>query len=600
VRPAETTAAATQATALSGLPPDVRDRVLMAAGRALTVSDARAPDHPLVWVNPAFERSTGYALNEAVGRNCRFLQSRDTDPAVVREIADALRAQQPVEVTLLNVRADGSPFWNELSIAPVPDAAGVVTHFVGMQSDVSARVLAERSRAQHRTAERAAALEQERSRRRLEVLAEATSLLASTLDVDESLERLSDLVVPELADWCLVNLTEDDGSVRRAGRHRDADMAPLLQRLEGFQAGDLPPDSPAGQVLAGAGPLLMAAVTDEQLRAANITQELYEASRALGVGSVIVVPLAARSSILGTMTLVRRPGEPPYEETDLGIAADLGRRAALTLDNARMYTREHEVAGALQRSLLPVVLPVDGVRTATRYLPGTQTSQIGGDWYDVFALPDGAVGMAIGDVMGHDLAAAAAMGQLRSVLRSYAWKGTSPAEVLDSLDELVQGLEMAQLATAVYARLEFVELRRPGRRLTDPPPAIELPQAPLGTPALRYANAGHLPPLLRGDDGTVRALEGGRSVLVGAPRAGRRVEAVEAVPAGSTLLFYTDGLIEQRRLPIDEGLQRLIEATANGPVDVDALCDHVLERMHDHDHDDDIAILAVTVEAPVG
>jgi len=600
VGPNEATGAATHATGLSGLPPDVRDRVLTAAGRAFTVSDARVPDHPLVWVNPAFEQTTGYTREQVVGRNCRFLQGPDTDPDAVRTIAEALRAQRPVEVTLLNHRADGSAFWNELVITPVFDTAGVLTHCVGLQSDVTDRVLAERSRAQHLATERAAARDQEQSRHRLEVLAEATSLLASTLDVDESLERLSDLLVPDLADWCLVNLGEDDGSVRRAGRHRDAEMAPLLQRLEGLQASDLPPQSPAGQVLAGAGPILMSAVSDDQLRAANATQELYEISRALGVGSVIVVPLAARSSILGTMTLVRRPGEPPYDKADLGIAADLGRRAALTFDNARLYTREHEVAGALQRSLLPVVLPVDGVRTATRYLPGTQTSQIGGDWYDVFALPDGAVGRAIGDVMGHDLAAAAAMGQLRSVLRSYAWTGTSPAEVLDSLDELVQGLEMAQLATAVYARLEFVELRRPGRRLTDPPPAIELPQAPLGTPALRYANAGHLPPLLRSVDGTVRALEGGRSVLVGAPPAGRRVEAVEAVPSGSTLLFYTDGLIEQRRLPIDEGLQRLIEATANGPVDVDALCDHVLECMHDHDHDDDIAILAVTVEAPVG
>jgi len=300
--------------------------------------------------------------------------------------------------------------------------------------------------------------------------------------------------------------------------------------------------------------------------------------------------------VLGRVALARGHGASPYTPTDLGVAEDIGRRAALTFDNVRLYAREHEVAEALQRSLLPQVLPVAGITTAARYLPGTETAQIGGDWYDVFALPDGAVGMAIGDVMGHDLAAAAAMGQLRSVLRSYAWQGISPAEVLDSLDELVQGLSMAQLATAVYARLEFLELRKPRRRLEDPAADADVPRPTLPVPVLRYANAGHLPPLLCTPDHRVRSLEGGRSVLIGAPPSGRRPETTEPIPPGSVLLFYTDGLVERRRAPIDLGLDRLADALATAPSGAEALCDHVLDRMLDDDHDDDVALLAVTVD----
>ena len=592
-------ASAQRTDALAGMPADVRDRVLMAAGRSLTVSDARRPDHPLVWVNPAFERSTGFSFADAVGRNCRFLQGLDTDPASVKAISEALRQRRGIEVTLLNHRFDGSAFWNELSISPVFDDDGVLTHFVGMQADVTDRVLAERSRAKHLAAERAATHGRERAGRRLELLREATALLSSTLDIDESLAHLSSLVVPELADWCVVDLLARGGSGRRAAaHHRDADAAPLLRRLEELAPLAMSADAPVTQVLGGSGPLLLASVPDELLRAFTPSQELLDIYQRIGFGSALVVPLGARRAIVGSLTLVRCPGEPSYTGADLAVAADLARRAALAVDNARLYTREHEVAEALQRSLLPEVLPVAGVTTAARYLPGTATAQIGGDWYDVFDLPDGAVGMAIGDVMGHDLAAAAAMGQLRSVLRSYAWKGLAPAEVLDSLDELVQGLAMAQLATTVYARLEFVEPLPRGRRLGDPPVQTDRPRSALKPPVLRYANAGHLPPLVRAPDGTVRALEGGRSVLIGAPPGGPRTEACDPIERGSVLLFYTDGLVERRRRPIDEGLELLTQAVATAPGDPESLCDHILDRLHDNDHDDDVALLAVRVDPP--
>ncbi len=234
------------------------------------------------------------------------------------------------------------------------------------------------------------------------------------------------------------------------------------------------------------------------------------------------------------------------------------------------------MAEALQRSLLPVLPAVAGLDVAARYLPGSTAAQVGGDWYDVFPLPDGAVGLAIGDVMGHDLQAAASMGQLRSVLRSYAWQGGNPAQVLDHLDQLVQGMQMAQLATAIYGRLHLPD-DGPGR--------------------LVFANAGHLPPVLRRPGGDTVLLDGAASLLVGAALGTSRDDVEMAVPSGSVLLMCTDGLVERRGLDPDEGLERLRSAlSASDAVDAEGLCDALVRELTGGDDlDDDVALLVVRV-----
>jgi len=211
---------------------------------------------------------------------------------------------------------------------------------------------------------------------------------------------------------------------------------------------------------------------------------------------------------------------------------------------------------------------------AARYLTATDGVDVGGDWYDVLVLPDGGVGVAIGDVMGHDLAAAAAMGQFRSVLRSYAWEGNAPADVLDRMDRLVQGLGMAQLATAVYARLERGD--GDGRELC-------------------WANAGHLEPLVQRADGLVEVLDQGRSVLLGAVTGLPRDEGRVLLRPGDTLLLYTDGLVERRDRDLTVGIDRLCETVAahrpgDGP---EALCDRIIERFAADASPDDVALLAV-------
>jgi PAS domain S-box-containing protein len=557
----------------------VRDRAVVAAGLSFTITDPHAPDNPLVFVNPAFERTTGYGYEESVGRNCRFLQGPDTDPADVQRVRELLAREEHGTVTLLNYRKDGTAFWSELALSPVYDGEGELTHFVGIQADVTARVLAEQERARHLAAEQTAREQAERAQRRLALLAEATSMLAATLDVDDSLDRLTHLVVPLLADWCTVHLLAPDGAVQRvAAAHRDSDKQDLLRQLEELQPGALSDTSETAAVLRGGPAELLESVTPEQIREAITDPELVRVYEQIGLSSVIIVPLKARrGQVLGALALFTSTPDRRFDDEDLATAADLARRAALTVDNARLYQREHEVALALQRSLLPTLPDIPGLDVAARYLAGSSAAEVGGDWYDLFRLPDGAVGIAVGDVMGHDLTAAAAMGQLRSVLQSYAWQGSSPAVVLDRLDQLVQGLDMAQLATCIYGRLELPGLGQDG--------------------VFRVANAGHLPPALRRGDGHVRLLSSGQSLLVGAALGIERDETEEAIGPGTVLVLYTDGLVEHRGRDLTDGLAALERALAQAPDgSAKEVLDALLDDLVEGELEDDVAVLVVRVE----
>ncbi|MCW2714121.1 MAG: putative light sensor protein [Frankiales bacterium] len=527
-----------------------------------------------MFVNPAFERTTGYSRAEVIGRNCRFLQGRDTDLAVVARLGEALSRGEHCTGTLLNYRKDGTPFWNELSLSPVHDESGVLVQHVGIQTDVTAKVLAEQAAEEHLRAEQAARAAAERAQRQLALLAEVTTVLAAALDIDDSVQRLSGLVVPLMSDWCTVHLMGPAGGQRISARHRDDDKAPLMRRLEGLDPRGLSAGSLTAGVLSGGDPVLVD-VDDALLSRGIDDPDLLEVYREAGVRTAIVVPLHARSTLLGVLTLFSDGSGRSFDDDDLFIAADLARRAALSLDNTLLFQREHAVAEQLQRSLLPQLPAVEGLDCAARYLPSSVGAHVGGDWYDVFALPDGTVGIAIGDVMGHDMTAAAAMGQLRSVLRSYAWQGASPSVVLDRLDQLVQGLEMAQLATCVYGRLD---LRTGAQGL------------------LQLCNAGHLPPVLRTPQGHVRLLGGPPSLLVGAALGTTRTEVEEALAPGSMLVLCTDGLVEHRGRGIDDGLAALQAAVASAPAgSAEAVCQHLLDELAQGRLEDDVALLVLRV-----
>ncbi len=561
----------------------VRDRAVLATGMSFTVADARGEDLPLVWVNPAFTAMTGYSLEEVVGRNCRFLQGPGTDRDAVRAMRRALDAGEEVATTLLNHRKDGTAFWNQLLLSPVHGPDGELTHYVGIQTDVTARVDADDERDRALSAERraredaeAAHRDAESSRARLELLAEATSRLAVTLDVAECRQRLLDLVVPGLADWALLVSTDEQGGVHDvAPRHRDPSRSGELHRYVDRWIASIAPGPLLQTLLGGEHARLIADYDSEQRRCERESwvadASLLELSDALGAASVLMVTLPGRRHSADLLALVRAPGSPRHTPDDLHVAVDLGRRAGLILDNARLYEEQHRIAATLQNSLLPQLPAVPGARAAARYRASESGARVGGDFYELIDLPGDGLGLAVGDVVGHDVMAAAAMGHLRGLLRASAWDTTGPAPslVLDRVDQLLDGLGMTTMATLAYARATAAE---------D------------GSWLLEHATAGHPPLLVRGPDGRVEVLDDVHGLMLGVQPSVRTGGSRRLEP-GSTVLAYTDGLVERRGEELSVGLARLARTLADAPEDVEELCEHLLARLGDTD--DDVAFVAL-------
>jgi serine phosphatase RsbU (regulator of sigma subunit) len=267
---------------------------------------------------------------------------------------------------------------------------------------------------------------------------------------------------------------------------------------------------------------------------------------------------------------------------EIATAVEVARRAGLALDNARLYGRQLKVAETLQRSLLTPPPQPDDLEIAVRYQPAASNMHVGGDWYDAFQQPDGATLLVIGDVVGHNVDAAAAMGQIRSIVRGIAYdRQEGPARLLERVDHVLSGLQIGTLATALIARIEQTH-----------------GEASEGVRRLRWSSAGHLPPLVRHADGQVDVLDTAPETLLGTELAQPRTDHEVRIEPGDTVLFYTDGLIEHGRTPIDVGvdrLRRLVEEL--GPLAVDAVCDELLSRIVGNRPDDDVALVAVRFHA---
>lgn len=253
----------------------------------------------------------------------------------------------------------------------------------------------------------------------------------------------------------------------------------------------------------------------------------------------------------------------------VGTATDIHERKAMEQALRRGYEEEHRVAETLQRSLLPEQLPqIEGVDLAARYLPAGAGPAVGGDWYDALELDDGRIAVVVGDVVGHGLRAAAAMGQLRNAFRAYAVLEDGTAETVARIDRLLRRGGEHAMATMLYLLLDR------------------------DTGEIRFTSAGHPPPLALTPDGA-RFLEGGRSVPVGAGDTGLFAEAHETLPPGTTLLLYTDGLVERRDAPLSERLAELSKVAAAAGPDLTALCDEVVAALVGDAPADDVALLAV-------
>ncbi|MEU3093499.1 SpoIIE family protein phosphatase [Streptomyces sp. NPDC006967] len=454
------------------------------------------------------------------------------------------------------------------------------------------------------TARRAAAREAAAARRNLALLNEAGARIGNSLDLETTARELLDVVVPGFCDLATVDLYQGllAGDETPPGL---ADGSAEVRRVAFASAVSDAPFSGTGE------PVKLGAVHHypfnsscaDALRTAR-PQKVPGEDGGL-VQSTLAVPMVAHDTVVGLVQFARTKGSEPFGDRDRDLAVELAARAAVCIDNARLYRREHERALILQRSLLPPGDPeASGLDIACRYLPGSmatgRSSEVGGDWFDVIELPGHRTALVVGDVMGRGLRAAVAMGELRTAVRTLAQLDLEPAEVLSQLDEIARGLGAPGGPSQAFAG-GVQQATRAARR----PREADLSEVYLATCVYAvydsvtrrctFANAGHLPPVLvePGEPALMLDVPPGMPLGVG----GEPFEEVEVeLPEGALLALYTDGLVESRDHPLDEGLQAFVSALRDPSAPLEDVCDHVLNTLDTHHGEDDIALLMARVQ----
>jgi PAS domain S-box-containing protein len=408
------------------------------------------------------------------------------------------------------------------------------------------------------------------------LLERAGHQIGTTLDIHRTASELADLAVPELADRIAIDLLDqvlqgeslprtDPGTLYfRRVAVRDTTGAKV-----NFAVGELitvPPTSSSASALWRGKPFLArnrAEITGQ----VPYTPDHAEALLARGVHTYMAVPLIARGVTSGMVFFSRAEHSEPYGEADVRLVSDLASRAAIHIDNARLYTREHTTAVTLQHSLLPRNIPqVAGLDIAYRYQPASQTAEVGGDWFDVIPLSTGQVALTVGDVTGHSIHAAAIMGQLRTTTAALARLGHPPEEIMGQLSGVVAEHGEETGATCLYAQYDPASRR------------------------CRLTSAGHHPPALRHPDGTMEFIDIPGGVILGVGPSRYPATDID-LPPGSVLALYTDGLIEHPGQDISTGMTCLARTLAPSPArSLDQLCDSVLASLG-ADARDDIALL---------
>ena len=411
------------------------------------------------------------------------------------------------------------------------------------------------------------------------MIARVSEALVGAEDAESALHRIAEQVVPTLADWVSMQLYDTRGETRNVvTRHGDPDLAELSALVQGDLTGVISEESPSRRLARGEPPILLPRVDEEMLGRFVPDPSVRDTLRTLGAESVLAVPLEGRESRVGSMVLTNGAASLPFGEQELAVAVEVGRRVGIALESLHLYSRQRALAEELQRSMLTDPPDTPLAEIAVRYRPAANEAQVGGDWYDAFLQPDGSIVLSIGDVVGQDYRAAAAMGQLRGLLRGIGYgRSRGPAAMMRSLDVAIEGLLPGTTATAVVAKIPSEVDAADGSRL------------------LTFSNAGHPPPMLvpRGADPVVLAVEEADVILGVVPDFPRREVEADLVP-GDTLVLYSDGLIERRGQDFDQGQEQLHRALAAGAgLPLEELCDHLLETLVPGAQEDDVAIVAV-------
>ncbi|MFE2375821.1 SpoIIE family protein phosphatase [Streptomyces sp. NPDC059398] len=538
------------------------------------------PDLTVRRVNKRFAELFGDEVAEHRGRTVHDYLARAEADRMTAALKRVLETGRPVTDLQLIGSPPGSSerrHWS-VNLYRVHGGAGVPIGVAGLGTDVTRRHVAAREAAN--------------ARRNLALLNEAGARIGNSLDLETTARELLDVSVPGFCDLASVDLYQGLLAGDEAPKG-SADGSAELRRVAYASAVSdvLLKGSDDGPTLGAVHRYAFHSPCASALRTGKVRS--VPGSPGSHVQSTLAVPMVAHDTVVGLVQFSRTKGSEPFGERDRSLAVELAARAAVCMDNARLYRREHERALILQRSLLPPGDPeAAGLDIACRYLPGNTASEVGGDWFDVIELPGHRTALVVGDVMGHGLRAAVAMGELRTAVRTLALLDLEPAEVLEALDEIARGLgtpsgaqqasraahktreadlSEVYLATAVYAVYDPVT-----RRCT-------------------FANAGHLPPVLvePGEPALLLDVPPGMPLGVG----GEPFEEVEVeIPEGALLALYTDGLVESREHPLDEGLSAFRDALTHSERPLEDVCDHVLSTLDTQHGEDDIALLMARIQ----
>jgi len=420
--------------------------------------------------------------------------------------------------------------------------------------------------------------DQRQAAREREFLLRASEIFARPLDLAATLNAIAWYTVPEIADWCQIDLRTDDGRIKTvAMAHRDRDKDRIAQQFVGRV--HLNPQAEHGSpyVVRTGTPELLEVVPPEIIGPTVGDAEESRMYLELGVRSHVAVPLCAEGVTFGMLAVVYGPSARRYSPDDVPMLEELGRRAGLAIHKARLFERERRAAASFQEASLPATLPAaPGLVLDAYYAPGRAEAQVGGDWYDAVRLSDGRVVVSIGDVAGSGLQAAVTMGNMRQIIRGIAQVHADPALMLDAADRALRLEHPDKFVTA------FVGVFDPINNL------------------LTYASAGQPPPLLRRPDSATEPLAGTGLPLGLRSNAEKTSSTTIDIPTGSCLLLYTDGLTEFDREPVfgEARLRELFSGIAADTIDRPAKT--IVERMMNGDAPhDDVAVMVVSIGTPL-
>ncbi|MDF3287857.1 SpoIIE family protein phosphatase [Streptomyces silvisoli] len=537
-----------------------------------------SPDLRFVWLNDALERTGGIPREERLGKRFAEVLPELEAEKVEAQMRQVLETGQPAIDFEYRGRTPADPNREHAystSFFRLDDAFGRVLGVCYMVVDVTERW---------------------RARERLALLNEAGARTGSTLDVGRTAQELAEIGVPRLADFVAVDLLDtvlrgdapgggpllDIRELRRAGQKSVLEGSPESAAATGATV-RVEPDSPWARCLAD-GTSFLETEPDTGpggWMAAGIIRS--DSFRTFGLRSLMLVPIRARGNVLGVATFVRWQRPDPFEQDDLLLAEEVVARAAVNIDNARRFTREHSTALALQRDLLPHKLTTrTTLEVASRYLPAGASGGVGGDWFDVIPLSGARAALVVGDLVGHGISAAASMGRFRTAVRTLADMDMPPDELLAHLDDLVlppggEDEEAAQAEPGVGATCLYVVYDPVTRRCA-------------------MARAGHPPPAIVAPDGTVTFPDlppGPRLGMGGMPFQSAEFELAE----GGLLALYTDGLLEAGGRDVAEGLDRLRTVLSHTDRPLEEICGAVLDALLTGPPDDDVALLIARAHA---